>query len=313
MRAFLLPLLATALLAALLAGCSSTSAPAGAGGRAGGGTDEDLGWVDAAAFRPVPAVPYDPSRDVFPARPGDSLSSESLDRVPQSELGGAAAAGGEPDRALVLCRQGRFDQAFALVKQVHRRYPKHPGFWNAVGNCHLLQGNERKARLFYEKARAIDARYAPAINNLGVLHQREGHVKRAYDAFGEAVRKNNFSVAPLFNMAQIDLQHGFVEKAARSLNALHRRDPSDVDVLNALGTVHLLGGDAGRALAFYSKIQGGHRRRSDVGPNMAVALWLAGRADEARSVAGAVSLEGAGPGRTDYARKVRDLVAGGGR
>ena len=273
-------------------------------------SDENLDWLDPQVFQKPKLVSYNSSRDSFPRISKYVLSRESLVRLPQSKLDGVTEQEGDDTiRILTHCYRRQFDEAFEIVRREHRRYAKHPGFWNAVGNCYVLQGNRKKAFLFYMKSREINGRYAPALNNIGVVHQQDGSLQKAYSFFDQAVKGNNFSMTPLFNMAQLDLKHGFVDRALASLGTLHRNDSADVDVLGALGAGHLFKGDVEKSLYFYSKIDGQNQKRPDIGVNYALSLYLAGKKSEAKSVVSSVGRTGGELGV--YVDRVRRFIREG--
>ena len=239
-------------------------------------SDTDLGWIDDKDFNRPSQIKYNSSRDLFSKTAKDSLSRESLARIPQSVIG-SKVKNQETDQTsylLGLCHRKKFKKAFAFVKKEYRKYEKHPAFWNAVGNCYVLQGDMKKSILFYRKSNEIDPSYAPAKNNIGVIYQREGKVKQAYDTYVEALKVNNFLSTPLFNMAQLDLKHGLADKALNSFLALHKKDSEDIDVLNALGTIYLLKGNLKESLKYYGKIDHKSYRRDYIGINLALALHL---------------------------------------
>ena len=277
-----------------------------------GKTDNDLDWIKASDFNSPRLITYNSSRDTFKHRSKDSLSRESLSRVPQSELTENREVQNRDgvSSLLKLCYKRKFKQAFSFVQKEYQRYTKHPGFWNAVGSCYILNGDNKKALLFYKKSHEIDRRYTPAQNNLGVLYQREGKLKKAYDTFSGALRTNNFSSTPLFNMAQIDLRHGLVDKSLSSFLALYQRDSGDVDVLNALGTIYLMKGDLKKALSFYSKINPNYYKRGDIGVNVSVALYLANQKQKAADVIDSVSVGESSP-MYSYSQRVKRFIREG--
>lgn len=276
-----------------------------------GRSDEDLGWVKASDFNAPRLIKRKASGDAFASRAGDALSRESMARAPEGQRTGRSIAGEDGvSRVLDLCYKKKFDEAFSLVKQEHKQYAKHPGYWNAVGSCYVLRGEGKKALLFYQKAYEIDPRYTPAHNNMGVLYQREGKFKKAYDTYAAALKSNNFSSTPLFNMAQLDLKHGLLDRALGSFNALYRKDKGDVDVVNALGTIYLMKGDLKKSIAYYSQIGGNYYKRPDIGLNLAVALHLAENHDKAKALMRSISVRESSP-MYAYAQRVRQFVMEG--
>jgi Flp pilus assembly protein TadD len=80
------------------------------------------------------------------------------------ELGGAHA-----NLGLILRNAGRHDESIAALEQAVNVNPKQPVFYNQLGVSYRHKGRFDKARQAYESALALDANYADAHLNLGVL------------------------------------------------------------------------------------------------------------------------------------------------
>ncbi len=272
-------------------------------------TDENLGWINSRDFDPPKQVKYSSYQDLFPKSSKDSLSRESLARAPQSVLSNKLEGSGKDKtlQLLDLCYKKKVEEAFKIVKKEYKRHTKHPAFWNAVGNCYMLENNSKKAMLFYQKANEIDPRYTPAHNNMGVLYQREGKFKKAYDTYHKALKFNNFSSTPLFNMAQLDLKHGFVDKSLNSFLSLYKKDPEDIDVLNALAIIYLLKNNFRKSLEFYERIDNKFYKRGDIGINLAITLYLTNNKKKAKSLINKISLKKNSP-ISDHLEQVKKFM-----
>jgi len=80
------------------------------------------------------------------------------------ELGGAHA-----NLGLILRNAGKLDESIAALEQAVKASPKQPVFFNQLGVSYRHKGQFVKAREAYETALALDAAYADAHLNLGVL------------------------------------------------------------------------------------------------------------------------------------------------
>jgi Flp pilus assembly protein TadD len=127
--------------------------------------------ASAAAPAPKPAVPVAAQRAYDEAlramRAGRSEDAErGLKALAQSnpELGGPHANLG------VLYRQaGKFDESIAALERATKASPDQPVFFNQLGISYRHAGRFEKARDAYERALALDANYAAAQLNLGIL------------------------------------------------------------------------------------------------------------------------------------------------
>ena len=80
------------------------------------------------------------------------------------EIGGAHA-----NLGLILRNAGKLDESIAALEQAVKASPKQPVFFNQLGVSYRHKGQFAKAREAYETALALDAAYADAHLNLGVL------------------------------------------------------------------------------------------------------------------------------------------------
>ncbi len=241
--------------------------------------------IENSDFAPVKQVPYKYDDDFFAGKVDktDSLVKESIAKVPSPKL--SAVTSNTKDRLgqiVSLCYQKRFDESKKIREALYSKFVKNPAFWNQTGTCYLLKGDYRKAILYYNKARDLNSKFTPPLNNLGVIYQNEGQDQKAFIAYQKALRSNSFSLTPLFNIAQLYLKYGFVDKAKRYFKSLYDRNPKDSDVLNALGVIEYLSKNNSGALSYFNLINSRDRRRADIAANYALALYDSGRPDDAK-------------------------------
>ncbi len=129
--------------------------------------------VVAAAVPVVTETPVDPqAQRAFDAacahlRAGRVAEAERGFRdviARHPELGGAHA-----NLGLILRNAGKHDDSIAALEQAVKASPKQPVFHNQLGVSYRHKGQFNKAREAYEQAIALDANYADAQLNLGVL------------------------------------------------------------------------------------------------------------------------------------------------
>lgn len=271
--------------------------------------EHEYAYIKNSDFVPVPEVKYEEYQDLFPAdlSENDSLTKESIARLPPQKLEQVAQTGDPISSAISLCYQRRFDQAFKIFDDIYSKYKAHPSYWNQMGSCYYLQNNLRKAILFYNKARDLNPRYAPAINNVGVIYLKQGKNQKSLVAFKRALEINGFAVTPLFNLAQLYLKYGFVDDALKMFTSLSKQKQGDPDVMAGLANSYLLKGDLNAALNNYAIIDQNFLSRPNIGLNYAVALKLAGKQAEAQQVFRRVNTSELGALR-NYHRKVATYI-----
>ena len=168
--------------------------------------------IDNADFQQIKPIKYSRDNDYydpFDLSEGeqsalqDALIEETIQRFPSVKLSDDVGKKDQIYQLANLCYGGDFNQAFALIDELFSGYQKHPGYWNQVGNCYLLQNKLRKAKLFYQQALKINKKYSPAYNNIGSIHIRNKEYEKATAAFKKAHELNRRALTPAFNLAQI--------------------------------------------------------------------------------------------------------------
>jgi tetratricopeptide (TPR) repeat protein len=270
----------------LLFGVSCASQQKGSLNSVDGYSEEDLSWVKNEDFRPTPTVDYNIREDFYmeSLSSDDSLKKESIERAPKNVLNRIENSENLISQLASLCYQKEDKKASFLMDKMYESYKKNPAYWNQIGTCYLNSDEHQRAELFYNKALDEKEDYAPAVNNLGVIYYREQRYQKAMSAFEKASNINRFSLTPSFNLAQLYLKFGFIDKAADIFKALWRQSNSDSDVINALATVALLRNQIDQSLRLYSELEESDFRKPEYGLNYAVALKMANRTDEAFDV-----------------------------
>lgn len=216
-----------------------------------------------------------------------ALQDETLDRLSSAELAKVSS----PDPLVeiaVRCSRKDFQGAFSVAERSFGRYQKVAAYWNLVANCHLNQGSQRKALLFYNKALEVQKNYVPALNNIGVMYARQGQDQKALVAFERAQKEGKFSKTPRYNLAKLYLAYGLADSSLPIFQSLLSEAPQDVDLLNAVASSYFIQSDYGRALSYYQKIPQPEWKRAEIGLNLAMTLKKLGQTKEANQVFGII-------------------------
>lgn len=128
-----------------------------------------------------------------------------------------------------------------------KQNPKNLKALVAVGNAHLVRGEERFARIYYVRALQINSKYVPALNNLAYLEGREGNTQAALAGFKQALQIREFELQPKHNMARIHMASGLWRHALLAYRQLEVRSPNDEEIQRGLGLSLLATGKADRA------------------------------------------------------------------
>ena len=179
------------LLVAGLAACSTFKSSMERLGFRGGETAAAAKAPDgkaSGAASQAPLPPLDPAVQQAFERAGEALRGG---RVEEAERGYRALAQSHPELAgphaalgVIHRRAGRLPEAVAALEEATRLSPRQPVYWNQLGVTYRLAGKFDKARDAYEQALALDPAYAPAVLNLGILHDLYlGDAKRALELY----------------------------------------------------------------------------------------------------------------------------------
>lgn len=213
-----------------------------------------------------------------------ALQDETLDRYSMEEIELLADNKDPLIEIAIRCSKKDFEKALSVAGNVFHRYQKIPAYWNMIANCHLNQGSNRKALLFYNKALEVSPGYVPALNNIGVLYSRQGEDQKALVAFEKANKQSRFSKTPRYNLARLYLSYGLAESALPLFQGLLNESVGDIDLLNALGSCYFLMTDYQKALTYYRKIPASLVRRAEIGLNYSMTLKKAGMDKEAEDI-----------------------------
>lgn len=212
------------------------------------------------------------------------LSNETLGRFSQDDLDDIEDSTNVMTQVSSLCLQKKFNEGFALLDKSYAKYKNFPSYWNAMGSCYLLSGQNKTALLYYNKALKVKRNYAPAMNNIGLIFLRKGQDQKALVAFEKAAQFNQFALVPKLNLSMLLLKHGQVINAHRHLKILYNQSKSDRDVLGGLALISLISNNPSQAVGYYSQIPEKYWENYEYGLFYSYALFLSGSKDKAKDV-----------------------------
>jgi tetratricopeptide (TPR) repeat protein len=189
-----------------------------------------------------------------------------------------------------LCYEKKFSEAFKLADSLFFTYQKHPSYWNQLASCYLIQGVERKAMLFFNKALEVMPMYVPALNNIGVIYHMNGQDQKSLVALEKALSQSKFSKTPRYNLAFLYLQYGLAIKAKDLFAGLVEESPADVEVRSGLANSYAMLKNWDSAIEEFMKIPDAERGRPEIGLNFSLAAYYSGKRDLALSIFKAVKV-----------------------
>lgn len=257
----------------------------------------DLENVTNADFQKERPVPYTKEQDYYKDVKDEyskALNDETLQLL--EDLDNSEESNGDVLAQISrYCYAKKFNEAFSTADKNYDKFRNNPIYWNQMGSCFYLKGENRKALLYYNKALELNSSYVPSLNNIGVMYVRQGEDQKALVAFERAKKDGSFSKTPRFNMGQLYLKYGLFKQALSTFTSLYQMNRSDIDILNGLATAQLMSGDFSNSVKTFSSINSSWQERHYVGVNYALALFLAGNKDKAQDVFDDVDKDKLGP------------------
>jgi tetratricopeptide (TPR) repeat protein len=91
------------------------------------------------------------------------------------------------DLAVLSIREGRLDEAQALLDEALRQNPNHPDGWSALGSLRARSGDLRPAIEAWDRALRLNPKLLPALLNLVTAARQLGETRIATDALDRSI------------------------------------------------------------------------------------------------------------------------------
>lgn len=267
--------------------------------------EEQLRGVSNDDFKPKRKIRYNDRFDYHEIGDlvQDALSDESLQKISQGNLDPKDKL----SKIVYLCYQGDFDNAFKHSAAVYDNYKTNPSYWNQIGSCYYLQRNLKKAKVFYRRALMLDKKFIPSINNLGVVYLLESKDKKAQAAFEQALILDRTAKTPKFNLANLYIRYGLLDKAETFLRNLKRGiNIRDKDIYLSMAYVDLFRGNGSGAISNLNKLDDSVLRSKKGGLALFFAYKLL-KSDKANSIANYLESSGLNTRERDVYEKIKNL------
>ena len=115
------------------------------------------------------------------------------------------------------------------------------------------------ALLYYNKAREISPNFAPAINNIGIVHELDGLHQNALSAYAAASKSRPLSSTPSFNQAQLLLRYNLSRLALPILERLYQTENNKIEVILAMANCYILEGRFGEASVLFERAKDNYK------------------------------------------------------
>lgn len=206
------------------------------------------------------------------------LSSESLQR---GKIFEELDSNNDLNKLSKLCYEEDFSDAFKMIKSIRESYQSNVIFWNQVATCFMLQGKKEIALLYYNKGLELNNSYAPILNNIGVMYEKEEEFEKALISYKKAMKANKYAKTPKYNAALLYLKFKLPTKASELLKGLSTRDN---EVKNLYAQSLLMNNKLNEALNVYANIPKNKFEEAEYGINYSHTLFLLKKEKQARDI-----------------------------
>jgi putative PEP-CTERM system TPR-repeat lipoprotein len=156
--------------------------------------------------------------------------------------------------ALIMLRNGKYDEALGALQKVMARDPKNPLVYNLIASAQWGKGDRETARRNLERAIQLEPNLYSAQRNLARLDLQEGKTAAAKERFRSLVGRPGIGVGPLVDLAEIEEKEGNLREAVSLLTKAQNEAPDNVSA--QLRLISLLGrmGDGDAAIRAARKL-----------------------------------------------------------
>lgn len=137
-------------------------------------------------------------------------------------------------------RNYQFNRAIRLMEN-HLQKPGTKGikFWQKLAECHAKLGNTFKARKYYNNIIKIDSRHLQALNQLGILYQKEDNHASAQACYEQLIQLDSTNSYYYKNLAKIKSKRGFISSAIQLYDSALWYNPEDLESIISLAEIYL--------------------------------------------------------------------------
>ncbi len=136
------------------------------------------------------------------------------------------------DAIAAAATQRRPDAALTMAEQAAPLFPTRPELSFQIGMGLLENAQPEPARIWFNRALAADADYAPALYNLAIILQTDGNPAAALRMFRHANRVDPQHALPPTCLGDLELRLGDVPAANASLDAWLEQYPNDAAAIS---------------------------------------------------------------------------------
>jgi tetratricopeptide (TPR) repeat protein len=156
---------------------------------------------------------------------------------------------------LIMYRRGMWAEAKGLFEQVVNADPNIQPAVAALGRLELLERNDGKAIALLERAVQLNAQDAESWYQLGVLYDRNGRTREAYEPLKKAIALRANYADPHYQLGRILLREGRPAEALSELEIAKKMLPDQEAIRLALGRAYQAQGRTSEARVEFDEVR----------------------------------------------------------
>jgi arylsulfatase A-like enzyme/Tfp pilus assembly protein PilF len=162
-----------------------------------------------------------------------------------------------------LSEAGQWDDIISVFERMNfKQYDFDPVIWNLVGLSYLNLGDFENARVFCEKAVAIDEKFSLSYSNLGLIHFKifntttnPDELPKAFENYKKALDLDPKISAAHSGIGSVYLYKQDYDNAIQHLTTALKLQPDMNHALYNLGIAYLNTGNKSQALNYFSRFR----------------------------------------------------------
>jgi putative PEP-CTERM system TPR-repeat lipoprotein len=157
-----------------------------------------------------------------------------------------------------------YDKALAAVQKLIAAQPQSAAARNLEGGVYIGKGDRAAARASFEKAASLQADLLAPVRNLALMDVQEKQPDAARQRLAAFIAKNQRNTDAMVTLAQLEMSQNRPDDSRAWLEKAYAANPQAVGPARMLAAHYLRTKDAGKALTLLRKVQTEHPADAEV-------------------------------------------------
>jgi len=174
------------------------------------------------------------------------------------EIQRAEQAQADFDEASEKVRQGDFDGAIIILKEMIKNNPDDANAYYLLGICYIKKTMIPEAIEVLTKTTELSPSFAPVYHQLGLCYQQQKELEMVLQYYEKALELDSGSVDSLYNAGLILFELNRVDEALTYFEKALKLRPDDPEFLEMAGRCYIHQGDYHKAIDYLEKAKDAH-------------------------------------------------------